>query len=85
MWLEITEICLLTKQNYRYSFTICLFYLFFAGFDCHDDGCEDLYLLEYNAVDSQMTFQKLLVSCLVYYSTLKMEMICFSETSPGFH
>jgi hypothetical protein len=48
-------------------------------------------LLWYNAprfVESQPTFQKskhcLLVSCLAYSSTLKMEATCSSETSVGF-
>jgi hypothetical protein len=54
---------------------------------------EEFYLLGYNAVwsiEGQLTFRKkqatcfMLVSCLAYSSTLKMEVTCSSETLAGF-
>jgi hypothetical protein len=67
MPLKITEICLLTEQNCRYSFTVNLFYLFFVGFDTVTVVAVricifwNIMLLK---VESRMMYQKLLVYLL---------------------
>jgi hypothetical protein len=55
----------------------------------HSDGYEESFFLRYNAmqsIESQATLRRLcmLVSCLVYCSTLNMDAICSPETSVDF-
>jgi hypothetical protein len=55
-----------------------------VGFDVLTGSDMNVLSLGYKCVGSQPLGVFMLVCCLAYYSTLKMEAVCFSEISVGF-